>query len=558
MSNKVFRKPRLTLKEKIDLFESYLKDKKDGETIVSSTTYKGYPLGLYLATIRHEILKNPLKPKKYTKELEKRLEDLGLLNVRVESNKTEKITRLIEFVKNNPELWKKNYRSDTETTVARYLDEIGESKNIQKREELIQLLDRARADYDYLRIRHSKGKLKEDDIKKLRDGKVGGVFREKEFIEEIVEQYGKNDKKNARVLKKQLNRDTRKQASASYEEYKEKYIQNLLKGRVPFENSYESRLYIKNFDLSEPDMISRNGYYNALLQELFHRQTGFIITDEIKEIMDWAMENTDLTEAEQTVLKLKYGEVDKLKTLEEMSKVLKVSGTRAGQCLKKALIKYSQLPSIQALGEYFERTQEQQEEFVRRYFKYNNIFIKNDIDELPEELKAELKSTIKSMHLQERIKAKQKEKDEKAKQIGIRKLDIHTGTGLILTKNGIETLYDLTQMTEKEIKNLRGLGLYKYSELEKVISDIGYSIGKPQYLVQSELIAECITDALDGKKYKINNQGEREEDRTSITEENNEKKKLVEKIKKEQRIIEGQEQVISKLEEQTKDGQNRE
>lgn len=519
---KVFIKERLTIAEKIDLFESYLKDNEKSKKIIATTTYRGYPIGLYMAAIRHDLLANTPQIKRYTEESIKRLKDLGLLDTKIESTKSEKIARLIDFVKNNPILWKSNKTRDTQEVVNHYLEQIGQSKDNEKREQLIQLFDRAKSDYTYLRIRKSKGKLSEEDIELLCKNRVGGVFREKEFINEIVEEYGKENNSKARILRKQLVMDTRKKDTLDYAEYKEKYLQDLIDGNNSFVTQKGAELYIKNFDLSEPDMISRKGYYNGLLQTLCNRKIGVVITDEIKQILDFSIENSDLTSNEKAILKLRYSDNNKLTTFKEIGKILEVTATRADQCFNIALKKYEQLPSIRMLREYLEKTENKREEFIREYFKNNDIFIQADIKELPKEERRRLENIFGNMHLEERMVAKQKSKEDKAKKLEFNNLNLTQNTYKILQKKEIKNMYDLIKMSKEAIIQIRGLGEKKYNELKDFANSKGYCIDQPDYLIKNELMAQCIKDAMEGKDYiaveEVNPKEEEEKQGTSIDE----------------------------------------
>ena len=87
----------LSVSEKIDLFERYLKEKPK-ETIHSDTVFEGYNIGKIFMQLRY-LMKNNLI--KYSSEEFERMENLGLLENNQETV-YEKIKCLKQFCKKHP------------------------------------------------------------------------------------------------------------------------------------------------------------------------------------------------------------------------------------------------------------------------------------------------------------------------------------------------------------------------------------------------------------------------------------------------------------------------
>ena len=92
-------KDRVTLVEKLDLFEEYTE--KTGCKIDGKTVYKGVPIGKMLIQIRSNIRR---EKGKYSDEVIKRLEEDGLLES-VYEHTEERVKSLEEYCRNNLQLW---------------------------------------------------------------------------------------------------------------------------------------------------------------------------------------------------------------------------------------------------------------------------------------------------------------------------------------------------------------------------------------------------------------------------------------------------------------------
>ena len=508
---------KLTRSEKVKIVlecTEYLKNKGENGAIVASTVYKDYPVGQYLIGIRHDILNGGENSKKYSEDEKRKLTEQGLLEIKI-VRKTKRIDRLMKFVRDYPKLWDIKDGKNSETAVDEYIKLTEQMEHIENREELIKLLERARSDYAYLRANKSRKKLTEAQITDLDKSKISKVFGDERF--------------------------------------RDKYIKDIIGGKEPHRTKKEKRVFIKNFDLAEPDMICRKGYYCSLLQTLFDRKTGIVLTDDIKRIIEFSMNNSNLTANEKFVIKLRHSDPNKLLTFGKIGGRLGVSSARAGQTLKYAFQKLSELPTIKMLGVYLKKVEKQNAQFIKQYFENNDISIGKDAREILGEERNILESLFNDMHLDERMKAKQQEKDEQAKMIGIDVIgeisDLAIGTCQRLEKNGIKNLYDLLQISEKDMQKIRGFGIGKYKKIiESVQFRYGFTLGKPDYLVNNELMAECIKDIIEEKDYKTIEGESKEKEIQDYTDEDIDRmpeEELRKLIKKQQKLIKQQERIIT-------------
>jgi len=142
------RSRTLFLEQKISLFQDYIADNPE-EPIIISTIYKGYPIGQMLISLRSQI---KTKPQSVSQEHYEILKEMGLLENRHESTIEEKIDRLEEFCKSNPELW---YISSYEQNIESF---INDNISDREKEELLKKLDIVKKDYAYIRYRMSRRK----------------------------------------------------------------------------------------------------------------------------------------------------------------------------------------------------------------------------------------------------------------------------------------------------------------------------------------------------------------------------------------------------------------
>ena len=167
----------VSLEEKIKLFEEY---NKTGEDLNGKTFFKGHPIGQWSIQIRNKVLnKDRIR---LTEEQLQRLENLGILERKIGSTIDEKIDSLIEWVLKYPNA----------TVVTEVKDEILReyAKTDDQYRKIVEEYKRMQGYYKYARSRKSRGKLKEEQSARLKEGNVGGVFGYSAKIEQTAEKYG--------------------------------------------------------------------------------------------------------------------------------------------------------------------------------------------------------------------------------------------------------------------------------------------------------------------------------------------------------------------------------
>jgi len=178
----------ISLEEKIQIFEKF---SETGEELRGDTIFEGYPVGQWSTQIRYLIKrKNEEKSKALkinpTEEQLDRLENLGILEGRVESTIDEKIERLVQWMTKYPKV---EIRTTIPTEVLR--------EYASTEEEYVAITTqykRMQKYYEYIRVRKSQNKLTEEQISKCKEGNVKGVFGYPSSIEELAKKTGKPKK----------------------------------------------------------------------------------------------------------------------------------------------------------------------------------------------------------------------------------------------------------------------------------------------------------------------------------------------------------------------------
>ena len=384
---KLSRMKSLTIEEKVNLFEEYLNDENTEDIIISDTIYEGYPIGIYLISIRSE-LNNEEKAKKYSNEIVEKLENLGLLEDRNESTIDEKIDRLIQFVQNNSELWELNKGRNTGRTVDKFL---GKNQDKEKRKELLKQLELANKDYEYIRRRKSQGKLAEEDIERLKDAGVGRVFGKSTESElqkqEFIDKYEIEPEIYDLIIKKY----------GSMDNFKKIYVDALIKGNV--QETIDKKILnncnlVKSFDISSPDWVVRNSgladliYDMAALTPVINKGNNFIKYEGLEENIIEQFKGKYFTEQEEQVLCMFYGlnGEEKLKKV-QISEKFDLSRGRVARCIRKLVSRKKQLDlNNRILDIDFDL----QKKIIEEYFKDFDIFVSREPTSMDEETKNKL------------------------------------------------------------------------------------------------------------------------------------------------------------------------
>ena len=385
---KLSRMKSLTIEEKVNLFEEYLNDENTDDIIISDTIYEGYPIGMYLISIRSE-LNNEEKAKKYSKEIVKKLENLGLLEDRNESTIDEKIDRLIQFVQNNPELWKLNKGRNIERTIDKFL---GENTDKEKRKELIKQLELANKDYEYIRTRKSQGKLAEEDIKRLKDAGVGRVFGETTRYElqkqEFIDKYEIEPEIYDLIIKKY----------GSIDNFKKIYVDALIKGNV--QETIDKKILnncnlVKLFDISSPDWVARNTELTDLIHHMISEDKIFVKYEGIDEkITELLLKKGAFTEQEVQVISILYGlngenRKNKTQVANSIGKSLERVRQIEAKTIRK-LVSPMRLKHLDMKNRVLDIDYDLQKKIIEEYFNNFDVFVSREPTSMDEETKNKL------------------------------------------------------------------------------------------------------------------------------------------------------------------------
>ncbi|MBO4293207.1 MAG: hypothetical protein J5881_02315 [Clostridia bacterium] len=450
----------LKINEKIELFEEYLNNGNTGKTIIYDTIYEGYPIGMYLKTIRYE-LNDEEKAKKYSEETINKLASLGLLDDKHESTITKKIDRLIEFVQNNPELWEFSYHKTIDTIINEFFEE---NIDEEKREELIKQLEMANKDYDYIHSRNKKGKISEADIERLKEAGIGRAFGKSNKQQRIMDEYGIGNEAFKYIINHY----------GSLEDFYIAYIDTLMKGNI--EKIINKKLLgqnklIKYFDLNASDFIYRdNQGYLELLETLMGEKI-IIIKDknEIFKIVNEILQSVNDKKA--NMVRMYYG-LDGYKKMpyQQIGEQYGITRERVRQLMEKSIrilgLSKEKLQTVENFIVNYNMEEEVVRRFVIEYFKKYSVFYTKNKRKIDKKVQKEFKSFL-------RKKVKDGMETEKNVNTLIVNLELSPRIYNCLNEAGIYTVRGVTNKTEKEMIYI--LGENSFNRLKERIYSLGLS-----------------------------------------------------------------------------------
>lgn len=373
-----------TLDEKIQIFEKF---NQTDEELVGSTVFEGYPIGQWAIQIRND-LNRINKGKKSTdltkKQLEK-LANLGILERRIDSTIDEKIDSLVA--------WRKKYPRITIVPIvpSETLCEYTETEEEQK--QLIEEYERILKYYEYVRARKSRGKLSEYQIKKCKDGNIGGVFGKSNDIEcqtdELVKKYDLNREAVDLIIKQY----------GSIDEFRKTYIDALINQNVDQvidKKILENTTLIRGFDLSSPDWIQRDSRRRELAYDIFGREQLFVKYDGLEEDFIESILHKDFTQQEKQVLYMLYGlNGKKRETQAQIAQNIGKSRNRVFQIIAKATrkIRYYDVQS-DLKNRICDIDFDLRKEIIEEYFKNFDIFVPEEPTTMDENIKIKLTNML--------------------------------------------------------------------------------------------------------------------------------------------------------------------
>lgn len=440
----------LSVSEKIDLFERYLKENSN-ESIHSNTIFEGYNIGRILIQLRY-LMKNNLI--KYNSEELKRMENLGLLENTKETI-YDKIKRLKQFCEKHPYAFSNLYRL---------------RENLNKKEKME--FEKVFKDYTYIRERKSRGKLPKKLEEELNNSQIGGVFKN-EDIEEFYEEYEIGDKEKRQIINE----------FGNMEKLKKSYIKYMIKlanaknyneiHRIKIENR-ESAMenpkmpLVRNFYLGSQSLEKQKALLNFISYMYGEKYaTNIILGPEVDVILEKILREM-LTDRERHIVEFKFG----LKREEEIPKeVRNMKQQSMYQIMCYQVVRKIRKKEIKDV--FLNHLYKPSEEFIRAYFSKRDVFEK-DSEQLSDEDKQELLNMI----------------DVENENIGVIDEDtieemaienINFSTQLLykaMKYNGINTVGDLLERarSKKDLLTMAYIGNKEAEEIIEKLSEFGITV----------------------------------------------------------------------------------
>jgi len=306
------------LEQKIEIFEEFL---KTGEELTVKTTFKGYPIGQWATQIRSACKRiNEGKERQSafnpTEEQLEKLKNMGILERKIDSTLDEKIDSLIE--------WRSRYPKATIIPIIS--SEILRYYAYSKKEyrKLQQEYEKMQSYYDYVRVRKGQGKLNEEQILKCKDGNVGGVFGYSTKIEELAKKYNVEPKNIDYILSKYYTLDE------FYEIYKQR--------NEPYGEKLEGK------DKEVADAVFKNVFeingitdkkYENLVKQIIGGYEGELTVYSLEKLKD---EINKLDPRQKYVLECEFGLIEGKMPMKlaEIANEMNFSSTRVAQIRNRA------------------------------------------------------------------------------------------------------------------------------------------------------------------------------------------------------------------------------
>lgn len=504
-----------SLEDKITLFEDYIHE--FGEEITGKTVYKGFPIGRMLINIRSLITRGALKCDERSLE---RLNRYHLLDKKIDTIE-EKIARLQKYCITNPFIWKnrikilKEYEENSiyipslrDKYMKNYFKELGETPTILFKpleedgssaiEIAMDELKKTLSDYEYIRIRKSKGKLDEKYWEQLKNAGVGGVFGEKE--ENLKLTTKEQQEIETLIAKTGIDKATLEQIIrefGSIDKFRELYISIMLDNK--YWNSVRGET-LKNLFGS----LEKSKTFYEILKKLSNdhkivtcfdiAKPNFILDGETSKLLYFASENEyaiglfcnssylkkqekNYLDNEEKILR-DACETNGTKSLSKQAEEMHISRERVRQ-IKQKVFKKVREAMFKNINLYCISVEERRN-FIKHFFDKYDIFIPNDPLELTEETRREFfsilgfeVSEIKDINdLSEIMVHKKYNISDK---ILISDLALPHKYVVALNQAKLYTVQDIIEIVESpnDLTRIYGIGQEGYQIIVKSLHDIG-------------------------------------------------------------------------------------
>lgn len=432
----------INLEEKIRIFERFA---KTGEKITLKTVFEGYPIGQWAIATRYLIKRAEKAGKKsrITENQLKRLEELGILEKRIDSTVDEKIDSLIEWRKKYPKLDMEKKSQKKVTTILK--NEYSNSD--EEYEKIKEEYNKMKKYYNYIRIRKSQGLLSEEQILKCQDGNIHGVFGYSSQITELTEKY-------------KVSRDDAEYLLTKYEtldNFYEKYKSNTI---IDDRDKKIARIIIKN--VIDMDCGFNDGYdeiYDKITSTVNENNSSRELKYELKIYSSEKLKDAinSLNEKEKKVYTLKYGLVDGTtpQSLSSIGKSMGVTKERVRQIEIRSLKKLRKNCNSIGINVDFESMETSNTNIKKINELIKNIQLKKgNLKQEIEELKIIIEK--RNEYLRRNQRTEKQDNDNRTLKNEIKYLNLSNRTYNSLTRGRIKDLSELTQKTsiktEEQIK----------------------------------------------------------------------------------------------------------
>lgn len=469
------KRKTVSLQEKIEIFERYLEE-GNGD-IDGLTVYEGKPIGQWAVQIRSGVT-NGYKGVNATEDQLERLDELGILERKIDSTIDEKIDALIEWKKKYPDviIQRKNLNQPISDATIKRLEELAKAEGIEF-SELEKKYKKITSYNEYVRCRESNGKLNESQWNKCKEGNLRGKFGFPTEIEQIANKLKIDAKQVADITDRFGSIDN--------------FIQMYRDGKLSEKQTmlYNNNLINNMIDIDcNPLAENYTKLVKATFGDRFYKEHEFMMfsSDGMREALE------ALTPREMKLMKLRFGLDDgKYRSLEDLCQEFGVTRERVRQIEAKALRKLRNPSRSRKFKPFtFEELKENKyvsdeeiellSDLENDILKSNLIFKHDLIDDL--DLGKDRFDVIRD--IQEEIKTRtEKEKEQKVQNmakndIAIEEFDFSIRTFNCLKRFGINTINQLASLSEEDIMEIRNLGRHGAEEVISKLEERGIKLGE--------------------------------------------------------------------------------
>ena len=457
----------VSLEEKIEIFERYLEEGNDD--IDGLTVYEGKPIGQWAVQIRYGIKKGG----NLTEDQLEKLDELGILERRIDSTLDEKIDALIEWKKKYPDvvITRENLNQPIGDETIKKLKELAQVEGIEF-SEIEERYKKIKSYNNYIRHRETEGVLTEQQWNKCKEGNLGGKFGFSTEAEQLAKKLKIDVKQVVDIINNFGSMDN--------------FIQMYKDGKL---SMYNNKLINNMIDI-DYNPLAQN--YLRLVKEIFGSSFEFKLfsTDELNTAIE------ALNTRDKEAIQLYFGLIDgKCKTYGDLSKYFDVSESAIRGIISKAKRELHYQSRLKPFT--FEQLKENEyisdeeiellSDLENEILNSNLIFQHDSIDDL--DFGKDKFDTIRNIQKniesreeaeKEENKSKQREAERELKEANdkepptIDDLDLSVRLFNCLKRANINTLEDLEELSYEELLKIRGLG--KDSALEIIAKAKKYGV----------------------------------------------------------------------------------